>query len=237
MDRPAPPQAPVRAAPTRLRGRSSLRQSSLASAGRWQRPRSTLSSSRIRTISHGRSTCAAAMWLTRPCLSAMRSSRTKGGASLFFDPVKITNEAGDAVGELAEFAPDQHLSERRSMSWARKAERSASIPATGAVAIMRRHRSGRRHVDVGADPIALMKAVKNDAEIAGSRAAHLRDGAAIARYPRMARSRGAHRPADRDRRGREASKRFRVETGALKNVSFPSDFGRRSQRRPARIIG
>src|SRR5690242_21307134 len=34
----------------------------------------------------------------------------------------------------------------------------------------------------GADPIALMKATKNHAEIVGSRAAHKRDGAAIARF-------------------------------------------------------
>ena len=34
----------------------------------------------------------------------------------------------------------------------------------------------------GADPIALMKAVKNQAEIAGTRAAHRRDGAAVANF-------------------------------------------------------
>ena len=35
---------------------------------------------------------------------------------------------------------------------------------------------------LGADPIALMKAVKNKAELAGARAAHIRDGAAMARF-------------------------------------------------------
>ena len=34
----------------------------------------------------------------------------------------------------------------------------------------------------GPDPIALMKAVKNEAEIGGARAAHLRDGAAMTRF-------------------------------------------------------
>ena len=36
--------------------------------------------------------------------------------------------------------------------------------------------------DVGADPIGLMKAAKNKAELAGARAAHERDGAALARF-------------------------------------------------------
>ena len=35
---------------------------------------------------------------------------------------------------------------------------------------------------LGADPITLMKAVKNPAELAGTRAAHVRDGAAMARF-------------------------------------------------------
>src|SRR5437879_4384097 len=35
---------------------------------------------------------------------------------------------------------------------------------------------------IGPDPIALMKSVKNATEIAGARAAHLRDGAAVTRF-------------------------------------------------------
>ena len=37
-------------------------------------------------------------------------------------------------------------------------------------------------VDVGKDPITGMKAVKNAAEIAGTRAAHARDGASVVRF-------------------------------------------------------
>ena len=56
----------------------------------------------------------------------------------------------------------------------------------------------------GADPITLMKAVKNHAEIAGARAAHVRDGAAMARFLAWLDARGAEGQADRDRRGRSA---------------------------------
>ncbi len=53
-----------------------------------------------------------------------------------------------------------------------------------------------------ADPIALMKAVKNAVELAGTRAAHVRDGAALARFLAWFDRRGAEGQADRDRRGR-----------------------------------
>ena len=77
----------------------------------------------------------------------------------------------------------------------------------------------------GADPIALMKAVKNPVEIEGARAAHRRDGAAVTRFlawlDREAPS-GAARPrSPRSRRW----KRFRRDTGALKDVSFPTISG------------
>ena len=74
----------------------------------------------------------------------------------------------------------------------------------------RAHAAGRRRAAAsrcaGADPIALMKAVKNHAEIAGSpRRAPARrrgDGA----VPRLARARGADRQHHRDRRGGGAGK-------------------------------
>ena len=61
----------------------------------------------------------------------------------------------------------------------------------------------------GADPIAVMKAVKNDTEIAGSRAAHLRDGAAVARFlawfDRTAPSRAGSPRSTRSRRWRRSA--------------------------------
>ena len=56
----------------------------------------------------------------------------------------------------------------------------------------------------GADPITLMKAVKNAAEIAGARAAHLRDGAAVARFLAWLDREAPKGKLDRDRRRRGA---------------------------------
>jgi Xaa-Pro aminopeptidase len=77
---------------------------------------------------------------------------------------------------------------------------------------------------IGADPITLMKAVKNPTELAGARAAHVRDGAAMSRFLAWL---AAEAP-----RGRlteidavKALESFRRETGVLKDISFPTIAG------------
>ncbi len=75
--------------------------------------------------------------------------------------------------------------------------------------------------EVGADPIALMKAVKNDAELVGARAANLRDGAALTRFLAWF-DREAPKGNLTEIAAAEALETFRRETGLLKDVSFPS---------------
>lgn len=76
-------------------------------------------------------------------------------------------------------------------------------------------------VVVGTDPIALMKARKNAAELRGTRAAHLRDGAAVTCF--------LHWFAEHAKPGKlteiqaaQALEHFRHETKKLKDLSFPS---------------
>jgi Xaa-Pro aminopeptidase len=76
----------------------------------------------------------------------------------------------------------------------------------------------------GGDPIAPMKAVKNAAEIAGSRAAQIRDGAAVTRFLAWfdgEASRGKLTEID----AVEALESFRRDTGLLKDISFPTIAG------------
>ncbi len=54
--------------------------------------------------------------------------------------------------------------------------------ATGAVALKEKIEAAGGTADIGKDPITGMKAVKNAAEIAGTRAAHTRDGASVVRF-------------------------------------------------------
>ncbi len=78
--------------------------------------------------------------------------------------------------------------------------------------------------DIGPDPLSLMKARKNRAELAGARAAHLRDGAAVARFLSWFAGeapKGGLTEID----ATAALERFRRDTNALKGLSFPSISG------------
>ena len=79
-------------------------------------------------------------------------------------------------------------------------------------------------VELGADPITPMKAKKNEVELAGARAAHERDGAAMARFLSWF---DAEAPKGRltEIDAVKALETFRRETGALKEISFPSIAG------------
>ena len=96
--------------------------------------------------------------------------------------------------------------------------------ATGAVALKERVESAGGTVDVGKDPITAMKAVKNAAEIAGTREAHRRDGASVVRF--LAWLDGAAARGDlTEIAAVEALEAFRAEGGDLRDVSFPTISG------------
>ena len=69
-----------------------------------------------------------------------------------------------------------------------------------------------------------MKAVKNDVEIAGARAAHVRDGAAVARFLAWF-DREARRGTLTEIDAVAALEGFRRDTGLLKDISFPTIAG------------
>jgi Xaa-Pro aminopeptidase len=147
----------------------------------------------------------------------------QGRPSLFLDPAKVTNEAGDAVGHLADLRkPADFLPTLE--SFAQGGRKIRLDQSTAAVALSRRVEGAGGAADVGPDPISLMKAVKNSAEIAGSRAAHLRDGIAVARFLAWF-DREAPKGALTEIDAVEALEAFRSETGVLKDVSFPSISG------------
>jgi Xaa-Pro aminopeptidase len=103
---------------------------------------------------------------------------------------------------------------------ARVAFDAATVPAYLTQAI---ERAGGK-AEIGADPITLMKAKKNPAELAGARAAHERDGAAMANFLAWF---AAEAP-----RGRlteidavKSLETFRRASPALQDLSFPTIAG------------
>jgi Xaa-Pro aminopeptidase len=76
----------------------------------------------------------------------------------------------------------------------------------------------------GSDPVSLLKAVKNGTEIEGTRTAHRRDAVALARFLAFIdREAPTGRLTEID--AVEALETFRRDTGALKDVSFPTISG------------
>jgi Xaa-Pro aminopeptidase len=96
--------------------------------------------------------------------------------------------------------------------------------ATAADALARLVTSHGGKAARGTDPIALMKAVKNDAEITGARAAQARDAAAVVRFLAWF-DREAPRGTLTEIDAVAALESFRRETGLLKDISFPTIAG------------
>jgi Xaa-Pro aminopeptidase len=143
--------------------------------------------------------------------------------TVFLHPAKVTNEAGSMIGAVADIAAPEALAPALD-ALGKKAAKVRIDAATGAVALSRRIEAAGGVADVAPDPISLMKAVKNAAEIAGARAAHLRDGAAIAQFLAWL---GREAPMGEltEIEAVEALECFRSATGLLKDISFPTISG------------
>ncbi|KAA2236336.1 aminopeptidase P family protein [Salinarimonas soli] len=147
----------------------------------------------------------------------------EGRPTLFLDPAKVTNEAGDAVGAIADIAPPGALAAALD-ALGHTGARVRLDGATAASALARQVEAAGGSVEVGPDPISLMKAVKSAAEIDGSHAAHARDGAAFARFLAWLDGRAASGGLT-EIEAVERLEAFRAETGALRDVSFPTISG------------
>jgi len=147
----------------------------------------------------------------------------EGRSSLYVDGRKLTNSVRDALSGLAELhEPDAFAGDLAALGAGHRTVRLD--PASASDAIGRLLGASGGEIRRGPDPIALMKAVKNATEIAGARAAHRRDGAAVVRFlawlDREAPS-GKWTEIDAVERLED----FRRATGALKDVSFPTISG------------
>ncbi len=96
-------------------------------------------------------------------------------------------------------------------------------PATAAAWVFDRLEAAGARVVKGADPCQLPKAKKNPVEIDGARNAHRRDGAALTRFLAWLDGETSRRGDNEGVSEIEAADRlaaFRVETGALRDLSF-----------------
>jgi Xaa-Pro aminopeptidase len=143
-----------------------------------------------------------------------------GRPKLYVAATKLRNAVRAALEEVADVAAPLSLAaDLKSLGAARKKLRfdAASAPA----ALVTAFREAGGAADIGSDPVALMKARKSPAEQRGSRAAHLRDGAAICRFLAWLED-NAPRGTIGEIDAAVALENFRSETGRLKDVSFPT---------------
>jgi Xaa-Pro aminopeptidase len=146
-----------------------------------------------------------------------------GRPTLFIDHRKLSNSVRDHLEQTATVV-DPGLLTPKLVELSKSGASIALDNATAADALTRLITSAGGKPVRGADPTALLKAVKNDTEIAGTRAAHRRDAVALARFLAWV-DREAPAGALTEIDAVEALETFRRDTGALKDVSFPTISG------------
>jgi Xaa-Pro aminopeptidase len=156
-----------------------------------------------------------------PLVLAFALIPREGRATLYVDGAKLTNKVRAALEELADVcAPDALARDLGQL----KGKTVWLDQASAADALSRMVADNGGKPMRGADPIALMKATKNQAEIAGMKAAHIRDGAAVVRFLAWLDAQASSGKLT-EIGAVEALESFRRDTGVLKDISFPTIAG------------
>ena len=183
----------------------------------------TRSSSRCPTRLPGCSTSAARTWRTTRWRWRSRSCRPRGKVELFIDPAKVNAEARAHLAKLARISAPKAL-EDRIKALKGTSKRIRLDANTAASWFFRKLRGGKARIVRGPDPCLLPKARKNAAEIKGARAAHKRDGAAVARFLAWLDREAPQGGLDEIATSRHLET-LRSETQALKEISFDTISG------------
>ncbi|WP_316181728.1 aminopeptidase P family protein [Bradyrhizobium sp. SZCCHNRI1009] len=146
-----------------------------------------------------------------------------GRPTIFIDSRKLSNLTRDHLEQSAEVAEPDALTPRLS-ELAQSGAAVALDSATAADALTRLIQGAGGKAVRGADPVSLLKAAKNAVEIDGTRRAHQRDAVALARFLAFI-DREAPKGSLTEIDAVEALESFRRDTGALKDVSFPTISG------------
>ncbi len=219
-DRPAPPAGPVSLRDIKLAGESA--------ADKFKRIQAELKKLRADVLVVSDPQNVAWAFNIRgsdiahtPLALAFAVIPREGRPTLYVEAAKLDNKMRPALEEIAAVRAPAELAR----DLAQLKDKTVRLDQASAADALTRLVSGYGGKPVrGADPIALMKAVKNHAEIAGSRAAHKRDGVAMARFLAwLEREAPAGKLTEID--AVEALESFRRDSGLLKDISFPTIAG------------
>jgi Xaa-Pro aminopeptidase len=209
-DQPAPPKGAMRAHPEAVAGRSAADKRAEIAAVLQRAGQSAVALTLPDSIS----------WLLNirgsdiprnPVVQAFAILHDDARLDLFVDAEKL---GGIALENVAVHPPEAFEGALRGLNGAARFD-----PATAPVAVARALAEGVP----GADPCLLPKARKTQAELAGMRAAHLRDGAAMADFLRWFDSVALHRPFEIELAMK--LEECRRDTGALLDLAFETISG------------
>jgi Xaa-Pro aminopeptidase len=158
-----------------------------------------------------------------PVVLGLATVQRAGRPALYIEPRKLTGAARERLESLAALrAPADFEIDLAALGKAGCAVMLDPALCPDAIARAVSDKGGK--IVRAADPIAPMKAVKNTAEIAGARAAQLRDGVAVTRFLAWF-DREAALGTLTEIDAVEALESFRRDTGVLKDISFPTIAG------------
>jgi Xaa-Pro aminopeptidase len=120
---------------------------------------------------------------------------TRENAQLFIDPAKVTAEVQAHLGDAVRVRPYEAFAEALG-ELARSEPRIWVDPDATSRWITAHLRGGSAVLHEAESPVLLAKAIKNDVELAGMRACHVRDGAALVRFLRWLEDAAASQPLD-----------------------------------------
>jgi len=104
-----------------------------------------------------------------------------GRAELFTEPEKVTPALAEALNGSVTILPRERFAQRLDELGA-AGSRVLVDPDSTVFAVFSRLQAAGATIIEGRDPCVMPKAIKNPVEIAGTRAAHVRDGAALSRF-------------------------------------------------------
>jgi Xaa-Pro aminopeptidase len=215
-DRPAPPRAPVLPHPQAVAGRSSAeKRGDIAEILRADRLDAAVLSepSSIAWLLNIRGGDVA--YTPLPLSFAILYADAR--VDLFIDAAKLSDDvAGHLGAEVRVRPPAELLAAVDTLAGKR-----VRVDGTTAAAIVDRLTAAGAKTERGSDPCALPKACKNPTELAGARAAHRRDAAAMVRFLAWL----AEQPAVDELGAAARLEAFRAEGEHFRGLSFPTIAG------------
>jgi len=147
----------------------------------------------------------------------------EGRPTLLIDSRKLSNAVRAHIEDVADIVEPSDFGATLDHAAAHHAVIRLDPATTSRWIADRINTAGGKTVD-GDDPCLLPKAIKNETEIAGARAAHLRDGAAVCRFLAWL-DREAPTGTVDEIAAAKALEGFRADTGLLKEISFDTISG------------